>query len=233
MKTRLAASLGAEEAAMLYAAFLQDLSASLGGPGAWRGVVVHDGAAPGPFLRGRFGASWAFRPQGEGDLGERLVRAFDASAARGAPAAAAAGSDAPALRRRDVEGAFAALERSDLAVAPSPDGGFSLLALGSSVPASTLLAPVRWSTPGALADLRASAASLGLAASILPEVPDVDVLADLVRLRADLDADPSLAPATARLLAQLLAASPGAARGAAPRGAPRRTGACGVRIGAR
>ncbi len=208
VKTRLASSLGDEEAAMLYAAFLEDLSGSLGGPGEWRGVLLHEGAAPGPFLRRRFGASWTFRPQGEGGLGERLARAFHESAYRGAPAAAAAGSDAPALRRRDVAGAFSALSGSDLAVAPSPDGGFSLLSVGRFVPVPELLAPVRWSSPGTLADLLSSAASLGLAVSILPEVPDVDVPEDLARLRADIEADPLLAPATSRLL-DALAPGPG------------------------
>lgn len=209
VKTRLGAGLGPEEAAMLYAAFLEDLSAGLRSPAEWRAVLAHDGEA-GPFLKGRFGAGWALRPQGDGPLGDRLARAFEESAARGSLAAAVAGSDAPLLDAGDVRRAFDAVLAgpAGMALAPSPDGGFALVALGAGVSPDFLRRPIRWSTEHALADLlEASGAAGGAAAgpsvTLLPPVADVDRLEDLAPLRKALAADAGRAPATARLLAAL------------------------------
>src|SRR5437016_5837453 len=77
VKTRLAAALGAEEAARLYAAFLADLAAELAAAsGEWESVLAHTGEEPGTELSRLFGRGFSFAPQGEGDLGARLVRAF-------------------------------------------------------------------------------------------------------------------------------------------------------------
>lgn len=203
VKTRLAAGLGEEEAAMLYAAFLEDLASALPDP-AWLPVLCHDGEGPGPFLRSRFGGRWLFRPQGEGTLGERLVRALALPLSRGALAAVVAGSDAPTLEGENVRGALAALSAgADIAVSPAPDGGFSLLALSGAVAPGPLLARVTWSTPRARADLLRAAAGLGHRVVLLPQVPDVDVLEDLARLREDLAARGNRAAATARVLQAL------------------------------
>lgn len=204
VKTRLGAGLGPEEAAMLYAAFLEDLSEGLRSPAEWRAVLAHDGEA-GPFLKGRFGAGWALRPQGDGPLGERLARAFEESARRGSLAAAVAGSDAPTLSAGDVRRAFDAVLAgpAGMAIAPSPDGGFSLVALRAGVPPGLFRRPVRWSTEHALADLLGAAAADGPSVTLLPPVPDVDRVEDLAPLRRALSADPGRAPATARLLSAL------------------------------
>lgn len=196
-KTRLAAALGRGPAAILYAAFLEDLSAALGGP--WEAVVAHDGADR--RLREIFREPWSFRAQGGGDLGARLARATRDAFEAGRERVVLAGSDAPTLAAREVAAAFAALGRADVALAPAPDGGFTLAALGRRVDPTALFGGVRWSTDRALADVEQAAAGAGLRVEFLGPVPDVDVVADLIRLLDTLEGDPSLAPATRRALA--------------------------------
>jgi rSAM/selenodomain-associated transferase 1 len=202
VKTRLAAALGAQEAARLYAAFLADLAAELAAPGGeWDSVLAHTGEEPGSELARLFGRGFSFFPQGEGDLGARLVRAFERPRGRAGELAVVVGSDAPTLSRADLARAFAALAAdSDVVLAPAPDGGYSLVGLGPRAEAREVFAGVRWSTADALADTLANASRRGLVTTVMEGVPDVDVAEDLVSLRALLAKDLRLAPATRRAL---------------------------------
>ncbi|KAA0253581.1 glycosyltransferase [Acidobacteria bacterium ACD] len=184
VKTRLALSIGAPAACRLYGAMLEDLAGQLPSPAEWQAVLAHDGAAPGPVLGRLFGTGWLAVPQGGGGLGERLVRVLDRSAAEGARATVVAGSDAPSLTAERVREAFRALGEGGarVALAPSPDGGYSLLGATREVPASALLGDVRWSTPDARGDTVAAARELGIPVALLDEVPDVDTREDLGRL---------------------------------------------------
>jgi len=197
VKTRLAAALGRGPAAVLYAAFLEDLAA-VRGP--WERVVAHEGE-PGPRLRAAFGEVWRFVPQGDGDLGERLERAAALAFSEGAGRVVLAGSDAPTLTAREVGAAFDALGAADIVFAPAPDGGFSLVGLHPPAEPATLFRNVAWSTARALSDTRANAERSGLSVASLPELPDVDVAEDLGRLLEALGREPALAPATRRALA--------------------------------
>jgi uncharacterized protein len=208
VKTRLAPTLGAEGAALLYGAFLEDLSAKLVGEGEWEAIAVHDGPVPGPVLKAQFGGRWAFLPQGAGDLGARLSRCFRHLAREGDGATVVAGSDVPSLSRRAVSGAFDALEGfRGVAFAPSPDGGFSLVGMPWPVSAGFLEGRIEWSTPAVLAEAVGEARVAGHDARYLPVLPDVDEPKDLDALRELLREDPKTAPATARALNALAGAA--------------------------
>ena len=109
-------------------------------------------------------------PQGTGDLGQRLARAF-------APHrfVAVIGADCPGLRRAHIASAFAALKRAPFALGPAEDGGFWLLAARSGAAAAPAMAGVRWSTEHAASDVTRN---LGKVAR-LAVLRDVDVAADL------------------------------------------------------
>jgi len=140
--------------------------------------------------------------QGEGDLGTRMHRAFVRAFADGCAAAAIIGSDAPSLPRAFVEEAFAQLAGgADAAIVPAEDGGYVLV--GVSRPVELLFAGVPWGTPSVLATTRRIAREAGLQLAETAPWPDVDVAADLPRLAADLNADPSRAPATLAFLRKL------------------------------
>lgn len=115
-------------------------------------------------------------PQGPGDLGARMGRAF--LAAPPGPLAIL-GADIPDLGPRHVAGAFAALGAHDAALGPCQDGGYYLIALRRSPRCAPpgLFERVRWSTRHALAD---TIRSLGDArVALLPELVDVDDASDL------------------------------------------------------
>ncbi len=204
MKTRLAPALGADGAALLYRAFLDDLSVKLVDEMQWEAVAVHDGTVPGPVLKGQFGSRWAFLPQGAGDVGVRLSRCFRHLAGEGDGATVVAGSDAPSLSRLAVSAAFAALEGfQGVAFAPAPDGGFSLIGMPWPVSAGFLEGRIGWSTPEALAETLEAARAAGHDVRYLPVLPDVDEPEDLIVLRKFLREDPKAAPATLRALKAL------------------------------
>jgi rSAM/selenodomain-associated transferase 1 len=116
-------------------------------------------------------------PQVEGDLGERMAAAFEATFGRGAPRAAIIGSDVPGLSGGAVREAFDALCQHDLVLGPARDGGYYLLALRRPWPA--LFAGLAWSTPSVLAATLERAQALGLTVHLLQPLTDIDTLEDL------------------------------------------------------
>ena len=201
VKTRLARETGEPWAARLYEAFLEDLSVAVVRPGDWESVLAHGDARAGPELRRLFARHWSLRPQGSGDLGERLERAFEAARSEGMERTVVIGSDAPTLKPADIQHAFERLvERPGAVFSPSPDGGYALIGLSREVDPRGLFESVRWSTRDALSDTEASAAARGIFVSRLDPVPDVDIQADIAPLREMLEAECALAPATLRIL---------------------------------
>jgi rSAM/selenodomain-associated transferase 1 len=199
VKTRLAARLGDEAAARLYEAFLSDLAEELTSPGEWESILAHADGAAGPALRRLFGPEWSLAPQGGGDLGERLARAFE-GVGDGA-AVVVVGSDAPTLSRADVRRAFAELERgAQVVLAPSPDGGYSLVGMAGMARPEAVFIGVRWSTEHALHDTLEGARRSGLVTRVIDEVADVDTAEGLEALRALLAVRVGVAPRTRRAL---------------------------------
>lgn len=127
----------------------------------------------------RFWPSVARRwPQGGGDLGARMGRAF-----RDFPPGPLliVGADIPAMRAGHVAAAFAALGSADAVLGPAPDGGYWAIGLRRSprrAPAR-LFEDVRWSTPQALTDTERSLAGLRIARTAV--LADVDTATDLPR----------------------------------------------------
>jgi glycosyltransferase A (GT-A) superfamily protein (DUF2064 family) len=84
-----------------------------------------------------------------------------------------------------LSAAFAALDGpADVALGPCDDGGYYLI--GMKRPQPRLLREVRMSTPFVVRDTLALANELGLRVELLPQWYDVDTIAELDRLRAEL-----------------------------------------------
>ena len=122
------------------------------------------------------GESLEFRPQAEGDLGERMARAFE-EALRDADRACIVGTDVPALRAALVVQALERLESADVVLGPAEDGGYYLMAL--SRPHPEIFSDVPWSTADVLGTTLERARHAGLRESLLPVLKDVDTAADL------------------------------------------------------
>jgi len=108
-------------------------------------------------------------------------------------------SDSPHLPPAILHSAFELLERHDLVVGPTEDGGYHLV--GSSAMYPHLFDPAPLGTSNARDALLAHARALGLSVAFTAASYDVDVPADLRRLAAELRIEPARAPRTAALLA--------------------------------
>jgi hypothetical protein len=201
-KTRLArgGGLSLEQAADFARAFLVDTLATCARAGVERFVVAYSPAearaefetlAPGVELR----------PQTEGDLGARIRAAFEAGFAGGAGRVVVIGSDTPHLGVERVRAAFENLERAELVLGPTRDGGYYLV--GLRAPRPELFAGVEWSTERVRSQTLAAARRLQLRSELLDELEDIDGAAELERLRLALAVAPSMCPATAALFARL------------------------------
>ena len=125
-----------------------------------------------PWLR----QSWTLSPQGSGDLGERLTRAFAESFAEGARRVVIIGSDCPWLSDGDIEEAWNNLETHDVVLGPARDGGYWLIGLREPKP--ELFSGISWSTGMVLEQTLAHARARSLQFRLLRELRDVDTLGD-------------------------------------------------------
>jgi len=152
VKSRLAAGIGGVAALRFYRETTGRIVRMLARDARWRTVLA---VTP---LGARHGGSWPARTrrldQGSGDLGQRMARAFHS---RGRGPVVIVGSDIPDLTARQVWAAFRALGDADAVLGPARDGGYWLIGLKRSRPVPAgLFVGVRWSSPHALADTRAS-----------------------------------------------------------------------------
>jgi rSAM/selenodomain-associated transferase 1 len=190
VKTRLAATLGAERACALYRAFVLDLAERLDALAYDVTWAYWPATAPFATLLPR-ARCW---PQRGADLGERMANAV---AECGGPAVVI-GADAPhvpAARLEEAVGALAA--DADLVLGPADDGGYYLI--GLRAPRPPVFTGVPWGTDRVLAETLARAG--GLRTLLLEPCFDVDTPADLTRLSGVLTRGDVALPRTAALLA--------------------------------
>ena len=201
-KTRLCPPLTGAAAAALYACFLRDtldLMRQVHDVG--RGIVYLPEAANEYFSA--LAPDMQLTLQQGSDLGERLDHLLTAALASGASQAVVMDSDSPTLPADYLVQAFAALAGpSDVVLGPCEDGGYYLI--GLKRPQPRLLRDVQLSTPHVVRDTLVQAEQLGLQVTLLPTWYDVDTVAELDRLRAELN---HASPHTARHTRAFLAAS--------------------------
>jgi rSAM/selenodomain-associated transferase 1 len=179
VKTRLAATAGAGQAAALYRRWVGDVFAVLQPlRGSCRVVCCYDGApreAFGPWEN--LADDWW--PQPPGDLGERLAAGFGRGLARGP--VCALGTDCPEMAAALVSRAFDLLGRHDVVFGPTPDGGYYLV--GMSGDRRGVFASVRWSCPETLVDHLTRCRERGWSYGLLPARHDIDTWEDWLAYR--------------------------------------------------
>ena len=211
VKTRLCPPLSADQAASLYAAMLADVLEATGDFARALGlepILALDPAADAPLWAGRV-------PRGYrviGQRGDSLAARMEDVAARegGEGPLLLRGSDSPALPQQTLEQALTALESCDIAIAPDPDGGYSLIGLAGAWPG---LFSHPMSTDRVLDDALATARRLGAETRLVAGAFDVDRFADLAALEAVRGApEAALCPRTLAYLDQA-ELGPGTAQG--------------------
>jgi uncharacterized protein len=198
-KTRLARSLGEEDALLLYRAFLADLAKRFGSTPYGLGWYVTPRDAW-PEIRELTGETGPVLFQGEGDLTERQRGLFHAAFGEGAERVVLIAADSPHLPVRVVEDAFGMLEERDVVLGPTLDGGYYLIGMRGW---RDFPREVPMSTATVLEDVLAGARRSGLSVGLTERTFDVDVVGDLRHLCREVAADPDLLPATREALGRI------------------------------
>jgi rSAM/selenodomain-associated transferase 1 len=200
-KTRLARDIGTGPALALYRAFLADLAARFAAarvPMGWYVTPADAWRDLAPIV-GPGGPAPLVLAQGRGDWTERQRALFRGAAGRGERRTVLVASDSPQLEVAAVHEALAALERHDVALGPTEDGGYYLIAMRGW---HDVLAGVAMGTDRVLDGVLRGAARTGATVALLRPTFDVDRGRDLGRLE-ELGAGRADLPATAGALAAL------------------------------
>lgn len=185
VKTRLAREIGAARATAIYRLLAERQIRAI--PEHW---PVRVAFAPSDartemesWLTPAAGRALDWTPQPEGDLGWRLAAAAHDTFLAGARQVILLGGDCPTLAASHLREAESALEKHDIAIAPSRDGGYVLLGLSREIP--EIFENITWSTSVVLDETLARAHELGLGISILQQHEDIDDLVSLARYQAE------------------------------------------------
>jgi rSAM/selenodomain-associated transferase 2/rSAM/selenodomain-associated transferase 1 len=116
-------------------------------------------------------------PQGPGDLGERMARAFEESFRNLSAATVIIGSDCPGLTPDVITAAFARLTETPVVLGPAKDGGYYLIGLSRPMP--ELFCEIPWGTDRVLDDSLAVLQRQGCKPALLDPLEDIDRPEDL------------------------------------------------------
>lgn len=182
VKTRLIPALGAEGAAQLQRR-MSELTWKVVSSAARalrsRTEIRYEGGST-QDIRDWLGSEPMIREQGEGDLGTRLCTAFEESFREGSQRVVIVGADCPWLRESHINQALQDLRSNQLVIGPARDGGYYLIGLSTFIP--PLFEGVDWGSGDVLKQTLDKAFGVGLTASLLEPLSDIDRPEDLSAL---------------------------------------------------
>jgi rSAM/selenodomain-associated transferase 1 len=172
VKTRLAREIGSPAATALYRAVAEERLAAARATG-WPVTVWYSPADAERDLVEWLGPG-DFRPQPEGDLGERMATA--ARAVEAGDRVIVIGGDCPDLTVEVLRAANQALDRAPVVLGPAADGGYYLI--GGRTPLPDVFTGMTWSTATVLLETRRRLREANLAWVELAALRDIDTVAD-------------------------------------------------------
>ena len=178
VKTRLAGAVGDDAALGLYRAFVEKTLAAVKRAAVACRIYFHP-----PDRQARvqawLGEAYTYAPQAGEDLGRRMANALAAEFDRGAGRAVLVGTDIPQVRSAHFHRAFQLLAERDAVLGPSEDGGYWLIGFTAAGFTPRVFEGVEWSTDRVCRATLDRMADAGLSVGLLPELRDIDTLADL------------------------------------------------------
>lgn len=127
------------------------------------------------------GKQFNYKSQGEGDLGVRMLNAFNNANESGAKKTVIIGTDCPGIDEKILMEAFQFLENDDLVLGPASDGGYYLIGLKKVEP--SLFHGIDWSTEKVFVQTMKTAAAKRLSVKFLETLDDIDRPEDLASLK--------------------------------------------------
>ena len=106
-----------------------------------------------------------------------MAQAFQAALGNPYRSSIIIGTDIPGIMVSMLSTAFKSLEKHDVVIGPTEDGGYYLIGLKKDVP--ELFENIAWSTNTVFSATREKAHALGLSLKVLPKLRDLDTEEDL------------------------------------------------------
>ncbi len=172
VKTRLASSIGHEEALRIYKALLFHTMKTS------KSVEAHKIVYYSHFLDDNdiFDSShFEKKIQTGNDLGERMSSAFAHTFTK-KEKMLIIGSDCAQITSKIIEDAFEILEKNDVVIGPTFDGGYYLLGMNQYYP--QLFENIQWSTSSVFKQTIQHCETLKISYSLLPTLSDIDYIDD-------------------------------------------------------
>lgn len=174
VKTRLAASIGDDQALRIYEQLRELTKHAIADIEASKAIAYADFIPESDLLLG--GGVEAWLQQGD-ELGERMHRAFVKGFSLGFSRVALIGTDCPEISPFILDLAFQKLDNCDVVLGPARDGGFYLSALKRPFP--ELFLDRKWSTSSVLNESQRLIREHGKSCELLPALSDIDTFDDL------------------------------------------------------
>lgn len=187
VKTRLAADVGAEAALQIYKQLAEHQVRQF--PPGWPSEIHFTPADALEEMHAWLGAGHQYIAQGEGNLGERLLRAAGNRDAECGKGIIFLGADCPGVTDALLRECSAQLQHHDAVIGPARDGGYYLLAIKKLEP--RIFEEIDWSTDRVLEQTLSRLREMQWSHSMLPEQEDVDDAGSWERSRALLDQGPA------------------------------------------
>jgi rSAM/selenodomain-associated transferase 1 len=123
------------------------------------------------------GSDFIYQPQGEGDLGKRMLRSLTDAFANNTQEAIIIGTDCPGVNLPILRLAFEQLQKCDVVLGPALDGGYYLIGVRQAIP--HLFNEITWGTSQVFTQTVEIIRNLNLSTVYLPSLADVDRPEDL------------------------------------------------------
>lgn len=176
VKTRIASTLGDEVALEVYKE-LTTLTLNLASSLVIPVYLFYEGGLPQPAEQI---STFEYVHQTSGNLGNKMRHAFEIVLQKHKKAVII-GSDCPDLAKDDIMSAFDQLDRHDLVIGPSEDGGYYLL--GCKTLAPFLFTDLPWSSSLLFNETIARIESHQMSCHVLRQLYDIDEEAEWTRFR--------------------------------------------------
>ena len=190
VKTRLANSVGNQNASSVYFAMVMNLLHKLDLCGDQRTIAFAPIEKENEFssLVEQRGLNWNIEPQSAGGLGQRMTSFFKSKLDSTPTSVVLIGSDCLEIDADTLDRAFAMLNDSDVVLGPSFDGGYYLVGMSTYRP--EIFQDIEWSTESVFEQSIQRMKTHDISYSILEQKHDIDHLEDLVRLKEQLVSGP-------------------------------------------
>lgn len=204
VKTRLAEALGAEHACALYRDLAERVITEVYPlDGRYELIIFCDPRHEEAAYQAWLGDAFRYQTQVGETLGDRLAHAFDWAFDEVYDRVIVVGSDCIGMDEAFIGRAFSALEKTDVVLGPSSDGGYYLVGMRQAH--RFLFEDMAWSEADVYQRTMDRIEARLLKASVLEERQDIDTLDDLTVFRQNLPQEHFLAKKIDRIVLENLA----------------------------